>query len=401
MTTAPRPLTGDDIPASLALSIEAFGPLPAATPLPDPARFPPPGRHPWGTFDGDRLVARVMGREFHSWWHGRSIPTNGIAAVAVAAESRGRGLLDDLFAAVLDEGLVRRGEVLSTLYPTAPGIYRRFGYEVVGSLDTVEVPVVALAGLAADDGVTLRRAGAEDVEAVRDLYDVWAAACNGPLSRRGASFPATAQEVVDAFTGITVAERDGRLVGWCSWQRGAGWDHTSVIDVTDLVALDPGAARALWRMLGSFSSVTGTIRVQTSGADVARLALPSAHWSVVERHAYMLRIHDVAATLTGLALAPPGWRVPDVSFTVAGDLLGAADGDYVLSVQAGVSACVTGRRQEGAPVFAPRGLAMVWSGTWSCADTRAAGLLSGGSPEVDRTLDLLFGGRPVHVRDYF
>lgn len=401
MTSAPRPLTGDDLPASIALSVEAFGAIPPGAPVPDPAHFPPPGRHPWGTFEEGRLLGRVTSREFHSWWHGRSVPTNGIAAVAVTAEARGRGLLDDLFAAVLAEGLAERGEVVSTLYPTAPGIYRRFGYEVVGSLETVEVPVSALAGLPPADGVGLRRAGPDDVEAVRDLYDVWAAGCNGPLSRRGPSFPATAEEVVDAFTGITLAERDGRLVGWCSWERGAGFTQDSVVEVSDLVAVDAGAARALWRLLGSFSPVTGRVRVQTSGADTARLALPSAHWSVVEQHPYMLRVHDVAAALTGLLLAPPGWRVPEVAFSVAGDLLGVADGDYVLSVQAGVSACVRGARADGGPVLTPRGLAMVWSGAWSCADARAAGQLEGGAPDTDRTLDLLLGGRQVHVRDWF
>ena len=122
---------------------------------------------------------------------------------------------------------------------------------------------------------------------------------------------------------------------------------------------------------------------------------------MVDRHPYMLRVHDVAEALTGLSLCPPGWRVPDLGFAVRGDLLGTADGDWTLSVEAGVSACVPGRHVAGGPVFTPRGLALVWSGAHSCADARAAGLLTGGGPDVDRNLDLLLGGRQVHVRDYF
>lgn len=399
MTYTVRALGADDVEAARGLGREAFGAPPAGwTP---PTQFPLPGRHDFGAFAGEHMAAKAVGREYHSWWHGRAVPTNGIAGVAVSAEHRGRGLLDDLFRAVLEDGLEQRGEVVSTLFPTAPGIYRRFGYEVVGSLDTVAIPVASLARIPHEDSVALRRAKPADFDAMRDVYDHWAGATNGPLTRRGPSFPATAEEVLDAFSGITVAEDETGIVGYCSWDRGSGYDDAAAVEVSDLIALSGPAHRALWRMLGSFASVVGTVRVETSGHDVARLALPSGHWSVVDRHPYMLRVHDVPGALTGLPLCPPGWQVPPVGFSVTGDLLGTADGDWALSVEAGVSSCVAGERVEDGPVFSPRGLAMVWSGAHTCADARAVGQLTGGAPDTDRTLDLLFGGRQVHIRDYF
>ena len=57
------------------------------------------------------------------------MPIAGIAAVAVRPEHRGSGLLAPLFAALLADAR-ERGAVVSTLFPTAPGIYRRLGYEV-------------------------------------------------------------------------------------------------------------------------------------------------------------------------------------------------------------------------------------------------------------------------------
>jgi predicted acetyltransferase len=401
MSTTPRPLLAADIPALLALGQEAFGAYPAGYTPPGPDEYPQSGRHNWGSFEGDRLVAKVLGREYHSWFHGSAIATNGIAGVAVTAEARGRGLLDDLFAAVLDEGLRERGEVLSTLFPTAPGIYRRFGYELIGSYDTVEVPTARLAEVPAPTGITLRRAEAADFDEVRRVYDAWAAGQNGPLSRRGASFPANAEEFVAAYSGVTLAADDSGVVGYASWHRGTGYDARATIEVSDLLALTADGHRALWRLLGSFSSVTGRVRLQTSGDDVARLVLPFADWPVVERHPYMLRVHDVAGALTGHRLATPGTAPADVGFSVAGDLLGTMNGDWVLSSEAGLSACVPGPAVEGGPVFAPRGLALVYAGTQACADVRAAGLLAGGDPETDRVLDSLFGGRRVHIRDYF
>lgn len=394
-----RALTADDLPQMIALGREAFGDAPAGSPAPDPAAYPPPGRRSWGTFDDDGvLLAKVMGREYHSWFHGVEVATNGIAGVAVRTEARGGGLLDGLFRVVLADGLHERGEVISTLFPTAPGIYRRFGYELISSYDEVEVPTAALAGVRAGDGVTLRRATADDVDAVRRVYDTWARAHNGPLTRRGPSFDPTAQEVVDAFTGTTLAcDADGAVLGYCSWQRGAGYDHRATLEVADLLASSPDALRALLRALGSFATVTGRVRFLTSGLDAVRLLLPSLAWPVTGGHAYMLRVHDVVGACTGLALPDGG----PVRFSVAGDLLGTMDGTYELT--GGASTCTRVEESDGPvpePVFSPRGLALAWAGAASCATIRTAGLLTGPAT-YDAQLDALFGGREQHVRDYF
>jgi predicted acetyltransferase len=396
-SSGPRPLGPDDIAASLTLSAEAFGSLPAGFTPPSPDSWPLPGRHSWGTWEADRLVARVMGREYHSWWHGREVPTCGIAGVAVAAESRGSGLLAPLMATVLEQGLRERGEVVSTLFPTAPGIYRRYGYEVVTSLLEVELSTARLARVTPDPAVTLRRATAADLDDVRRVYATWAAAHNGPLTRTGPSFPESAEEVLAAFTGVTLAVVDDEVVGFCSWHRGTGYDDSSVLEVDDLVSLHAGATRSLWALIGSHASVTGRVRLSTSGEDPVRLALPFAEWRVVKQVPYMLRVHDVAGALTGLRLGPLDARVP---FAGEGDPLGTSDGHWLLTTADGVAACVAGDPAYGGPVLSPRGLALLVSGAQSCASIRAAGLMHGDAASDD-VLDALFGGRRVHVRDYF
>lgn len=389
----PRPLVADDLPQMLALGKEAFGDFPPGYTPPDPADHPPPGRHSWGTFDGGVLVAKVVRREFDSWFHGRQVPTNGIAGVAVSAEHRGAGLLDDLMIAVLEEGLLERGEAVSTLFPTAPGIYRRYGFELVSSYDTVEIPTSRLASVPAPQHTTIRRATAADFDAVRHVYATWAAAQNGPLTRTGASFPADADEFIADFTGVTLAEAGGEVVGYASWKRGTGYDAAATLEIADLVALTRDASLALWRLFASFATVTGHVRLLTSGRDSARLVLPFADWQVVHSQPYMLRVHDVAGAFSGLPLDEP------LNFSVAGDLLGTTNGHWSLTAYDGVSTCVAGT--AGGPTFAPRGLALFYAGAASCADLRMAGLLTGGSVEDDRRLDTLFDGRQLHIRDYF
>ncbi len=278
----------------------------------------------------------MVTREYHSWFGGSAVPTGGIAGVAVAAERRGEKLLDELFRVALDDGLRERGEVVSTLFATAPGIYRKFGYELFASYDEVEVPSSALAGVRAGDRVRTRRATPADFDAVREVYDAWAAAQNGPLTRRGPSFPTDAEGFIDAFTGVTLAVDDaGEVVGFASWERGRGFGDSSTLEVSDLLALSADAYRALWRVLGSFGSVVGQVRVCTSGDDVARLSLPSPHWNVVARSPYMLRVHDVPG-----AFAARDWPVDgEVSFTVAGDHVGTTNGSWHLVIEQGKATC--------------------------------------------------------------
>ncbi len=397
-----RKLTADDFHESLRLGTEAFGELPPGAPAPDPATFPRPGRHAWGTFEDGELVARVVGNEFASWFRGTQVPTCGVGGVTVVAERRGNGFLRGLFTALLEEAAAR-GEVVSTLFPTAPGIYRRLGYEVVGSYDTVSVPSTLLPSVAAPEDVTTRRARLEDVPAVRAVYDAWAAAQSGPLTRRTAAFPGTDAELLAGVTGLSLAEdADGRLVGYASWRRGRGYDRSATIEVEDLVALTPDAARALWRLLGSFAPVTGSVRVRSSGSDHARLVLPFADWDVVDRHPYMLRVHDVAGALTGLPTALDA----SIRFRVEGDRLGRADGDYRLTAVDGRTCCRRRGPADGAaaaddvPVLTPQGLALLYAGDQSCAGLRLAGHLTGGTGH-DAALDALLGPGGVQIRDYF
>jgi predicted acetyltransferase len=391
-----RPLTRDDFDQSMALIREAFGDLPPGATPPSADDPPRPGYHAYGTFDDDHLVARLATRGYHSWFGGSAVPSGGIAGVVVTAERRGTKLLDELFRVALDDGLRERGEAVSTMFCTAPGIYRKFGYEVISSYDTVEVPAAALARIGAPAGVRTRRATPADFDAVCRVYDTWAAAQNGPLTRRGPAFPADAKAFIDAFTGVTLAVDDaGEVIGFASWHRGQETGDSATLEVVDLLALRGDAYGALWHVLGSFGSVVGQVRLCTSGHDVARLSLPSAHWKAVEREPYMLRVHDVPGAFAGR-----DWPVDgDVAFSVAGDHLGTTNGTWRLVIDRGKATCAPAAAARG-PVLTPGGLALAWAGAQTCANLRMAGHLSGGM-ENDEALDRVLAPRPIHIRDHF
>ncbi|MFE6970799.1 enhanced intracellular survival protein Eis [Isoptericola sp. NPDC057653] len=398
-----------DVPAARRLGAEAFGAPTTPLPDPDPAAWPLPHVRPWVATDDGEVVAGLGVRSFTSWFHGVRLPTAGFAGVTVAAERRGSGLLRPLMTAALAEARAL-GDVVSTLYPSSAGIYRGLGYEVVGAFEDVRVPMSALAAVRPPaGGVRARRATAADVPAVRRVYEAWASAQNGPLSRAETPFAMEADEMVgpDAdYTGVSLAVRgtgpQEEVLGFASWSRGPGYDRTNTIEVDDLVALTPDAARALWRLLGSFASVAGWVQVGTSGGwsgvDVSRLVLPD-HAATAAPRPYMLRLLDVPGALGAARVAPVTARVP---FAVADPGTPDLEGTWTLEAADGTvrvrpdADAVPGDR----PTFTSGGLAQSWSGAQSAANVRLAGGLSGPA-EHDAVWDALWGGRQVHVRDYF
>ncbi|TXL61215.1 GNAT family N-acetyltransferase [Aeromicrobium terrae] len=382
MTTV-RPLGPDDLEVVQRLSGEAFGRGPRDDPWPDSLDLP--ARRFWGVEDGGELVAVAVHRAYESWFGGAAVPTAGIASVTVAAEHRGRGLLAPLFAEMTREAR-EGGAVISTLYPTAPGIYRRLGYEVITSLDFVTVPTAALTQPGATTPV--RRAGRADFPAIQAVYERWASAQNGPLTRWG---PAFTEDMMDTVTGVTVVDAPGGegIRGYAAWDRGAGYGEKAELMIWDLIADDADALAALLSTLGSFAPVAPTTVLRTSGLDPVDHLLRSSRTGLRSSNPYMLRVLDVGAF--------EHLRYPDdLDCTLS---FGIETSQHVLTVQDGrgtVSDVGAGDR-----VLSPAGLALTFSGAQSASTLRRLGYLRGGDPADDARWDHLLRGRSVHVRDYF
>ncbi len=398
MTVTVRALQADDADVARRLGEEAFG-VPV-TPPGEPASIDQAGFHWYGSFAGGVLAARMIDREFDSYFGGAAVPTCGIAGVTVAAEFRSRGLLSALFTETLGAAK-ERGAAVSTLFPTAPAIYRRFGYELISSFDTVQVPTHVLASVPASGAVEVRRAHPADLDAIRTIYDVWAQEQNGPLSRRGISFDDSAADLLDRPDGVSVAvDPAGTVSGFARWSRGQGYGDEASLTVVDLLATSADGYRGLLRTLGSFSSVTARTRIDTSGNDLVRLFVPSAHWEIMHAAPYMLKVLDVCAALDRPCL--PGLTA-DLTFMLAGDFLAGNNGGYVLELANGRTGCSRASTVEAQQprTFTPAGLAQMYAGAQSSANLRVAGHLSGGDPNQDLVWDAVFGGRQTHIRNFF
>ncbi|MEP6695632.1 MAG: GNAT family N-acetyltransferase [Pseudonocardiales bacterium] len=388
-----RLLSVEDLSASWELGRIAFG---------GPRQPPPamlelrPGWQSYGAFDAaGRLVARAVDREQGHWFGGRLVSASGVAGVAAAAEARGTGLARRVLTALL-EAARDRGAVISTLFPTTHGFYRRLGYEEVGSLVWTALSTSALSTLRHPPDVVLRPAEARDVPALLELYRTVARSGSGLMERSGSNFDTTADAVLAGHDGITIAEADGEIEGYASWDRGPGYDAAGRLSVDDLIGLSGPATTALLAMLGTWASVAPTLHLRLPQPDPAVLLAPFGGAIAHSRQPWMLRVLDAPG-----AVAARGWP-EDVEGSV--DLLIEDDtcpwntGPHRLVLEGGHGRLEAGG--TGEVRLGPRGLAMVYAGAADPTVLRRAGLVAGPARH-DGFVRAATAGPPPALLDYF
>jgi predicted acetyltransferase len=353
-----------------------------------------------GAYGDGELVGVSWLRSYHQWYAGRAVPMCGLASVAVAPEVRGGGVARALLA-----GAIRRaredGAAVSVLYPTVPHVYRSCGWEVAGAYTTVELPTAALATVPA--GAALLRSAAPDDQATRDtvaaVYERCTRAGVGPLTRTGPLFtPAARQGVHGELTAVTLAERDGKPVGYARWERHP--DPQVGLTAYDLLGVDRDATAALLRSLGGWRASTTAARLRL-GDPVAVQTLLPVPLPAGEDEPWMLRVVDLER-----AVAARGWNSA-VGVTVDLDVVDPiADwqaGRWRLEVTDGEGR--VSRGGDGTVRLDVRGLSALYTGYASTSSLRAAGLLTHGDDRAGRAaadaLDAAVAGPRPYLLDYF
>ena len=358
-----RAMTSDDADRSLRASRDAFG-----GPLQDRSAFTiGAGVQRWGIFDGQELAAKANDREYLSMIGGREVSTAGVGGVLVTPEYRGRGLAREVMTHLLAQARAR-GAAISTLFRTAPALYRALGYEQVAELVLGQLPASALRGVRVQPHITVRRATVADGPAIRAVYQRVAVAGSCLLSRTGPCFPASDQTMVDSFDGITLALDGEQVLGYASWSRGESWGPDGVLTVSELHALDAPSTASLLSVLGSFESVTPTIKFRTTGLDPIHWLIPGAGWSVTDVRQYLLRVIDLAG-----AIQQRGWPAgltASVGLTVDDPVCPWNTGQHRLVFADGRAVLEPGG--PGGLQIGPRGLAVMLAGNVTTAVMRRA-----------------------------
>jgi len=391
-----REVAADERRAAWELGRLAFG-GPATAPA--YALGPMSGTTRYGAFDADgRLVGKATDRHQQQWWSGRRLSSADVGGVAVLPEARGRGVARALLTALL-RGAHERGAAVSALYPTVAAPYRSCGWEVCGALRTVDLATAALPRHRPAPELTVRPGGPDDLPAVHALYERVAKHRNGLLTRDGELFaPPPAGELPDGVDGFTLVEDDERLLGYATWQRGSGYDHSAVLTVDEVLAVTPEAARELVGVLASWRSVTPTLRLRLLDVDAVTAQFPVESTREHKQQVWMHRPVDVVRAVEGRGWPP--YARGTVDFALTDHLAPWNAGYWRLDVADG-SGRLHRLPDEPDLHLSVRGFALLYAGAARAVSLAEAGLLDCRTRAEPAALDLLGAGPQAQLLDYF
>jgi predicted acetyltransferase len=326
------------------------------------------------------------------WFAGRRLPTLGIAGVAVAPEARGQGVALGMIRATL-RAARERGHVLSTLYPSTYGLYRKAGYELAGSLCRFTLQLKQLAR--SHRSLSVEPLGAADWPAVEALYREVARWRPGYLDRGAYIWNRVRMPAREPARCFGVTSSQG-LVGY-AYARAAVLRRMPVeIALSDFVTKSPLGLRALLSFLADHLTTVERVSWYGGPSDARLLGLPERAVTASIDEYWMLRIVHVAR-----ALLERGYPEIDaaIELCVEDDVLPENAGTYALRVNAGAAELgspAAGRRAR----LSAAALSALYSGFVGPRELVSAGQLEADDRSL-ATLAALFAGPAPACVDYF
>ncbi|ATB28068.1 GNAT family N-acetyltransferase [Melittangium boletus] len=342
---------------------------------------------------GDGVTATAALIPMGQWFGGRRVPTAGISAVGVAPIHRGQGAGTRLMEEMLR--LARaRGFLLATLYPSSQRLYRRVGFEQAGA--RVEHRV-RMSGIEVQErSLALRPVEASDLPAIHDVYGRHARLQQGWLDRGPYVWTRVTHPRTELAYGYLV-EGSAGVEGYLYLTRRAlPASYRQELNLTDLIALTPAAARRLLGFLGEHRALTTEVLWRSGPADPLLFLLNEQTYESRFLDRWMLRVLDVPAALQ--ARGYPEGSSGALHLEVEDEFFPENRGRFVLEVSEGEAEVREGG--DGDLKLHARALAPLYSGFLAPSALQLAGALTAGE-ETLRTATALFSGPPPAMPDIF
>jgi len=339
------------------------------------------------------IVGGYSVQKMGQWFGGRSVPMGGVRAVCVAAEHRAGGVGTQLMRHCVEQ-IHRDGLPIATLYPATQEVYRRVGYEKAGAYRKYRVLTKLID--VRDRTLSVRRVEKSDHAIVHELYAQRARGTAGNADRSPWLWgrmltPAPWMSPVVAF----LVERSELAEGYVVWtlKQGASF-HDNEIDVSDIVALTPGAGRRIWSLLADHRSISKGVSWTGPPNDPLLYLLDEQVFEITEARDWMVRIVDVASALKARGYAPG--VLAEVVLNVRDDVLPHNNGRFLLRVESGEARVIKAekagranarrsndRRQVHELSLDIRGLAALYTGHLSAHELLPTGYID--APEKSGT----------------
>ena len=334
------------------------------------------------------------------WFGGKQLAMAGLAAVGVAPEYRGTGIVFQLLTQTLRE-LYNQGVPISVLYPATQRPYRKVGYEQGGTFCNFKLPTNSIKLAISEEAVKeirslpMQRVNLIRPEAFYDVYRQQAIKNNGNLERNQAIWARVIEPEPNREIYAYLVGNEAQPEGYIIFKQQSE-NQLSQVVISDWVALTPAAAKRLWVFLGDHRSIAQEVLWHGSLNDPFVSLLAEQTSKIVSCDRWLLRIINVPQ-----ALAQRGYPVgveAELHLEVHDELLPENHGKFVLRVSNGQGEVIGGG--SGELKLNVRGLASLYTGLFSPHQLLVSGQLEG-SDRALATASLLFAGSHPWMRDFF
>lgn len=255
-----------------------------------------------GLFEDGKLMSSVGVEPYRvHFGHGTQLGYGGIGGVACANERRGRGYVQQLLTrslALMEE----RGQTISGLYPFAYAFYRKFGWEYVGHVQNIKLPVRELKRYN-PPGWTVSEMDLEhNLEIIKPFYDSVA-------TNYRSAFTASTHKWHDDYKAhdnrksfVYVARNESGEIGGLMRFRYPAHGSTDLPSATRLWTTSPAALHALLDVIRDIGVQHDTVQLLVP-ADFPTLAINCSHETKIALEpVYQGRIVSVSQWAAGLSL---------------------------------------------------------------------------------------------------
>ncbi len=394
------PATEADWPAIQHIDELAFGYAWSGDGIRDPGRAVLELDRTLVARQGGQPIAMASAYSYRLSVPGGALPTAGVTWVGVVPTHRRQGALRALMRRQLDDVRAAGSEPLAALWASEPAVYGRFGYGLASRCLSLSVPSGAALVGPVDPSLRVRlTTPAEGRNGIDRVYAAVARRRPGLPDSNDALFAHRMLDRPDERAGrsplrLALVEDDSGARAYAAFRTKPDWSDglaDGSVLVRELLAMDPAAAAAVWRLLTGIDLMARVVVDNVPEDDPLLLLLADPRRPrPVLRDALYVRLVDLPVALAGRRYSAE----TDVVLDVTDDFAPWNSGRWRLAGGPGGATC----ERTGAPAdvsLDSSTLAATYLGGTSLARLAAAGLVGEHTPGAVHTAALALRHEPA------
>lgn len=206
----------------------------------------------FGVFEEDRMIAKTHIIPLEVIIDNKTYPMGGIASVSTYPEYRRRGIVNELMRLSLEK-MKEQKQMLSFLHPFSIDFYRRYGYELISNLKTVEIDSYDLNYYKDIKGKTYVPKEYDSLEDIDAVYEKYAGKYNSMLKRTSRWWK---QNQYETYSPVIYYDEKSEPMGYMLYKI-----EEDTIEIGEYVYLSEESRRGLWNFIANHDSMIKKARI--------------------------------------------------------------------------------------------------------------------------------------------